>query len=314
MKQYVVGVDVGGTSAKIGLFLPDGTLVEKWEVPTGLNKGGAETLSDIAQAIRLKLSARDLSLSDLAGVGLDAPGPVLPDGSVSDFANLNWGAINIRDTLSGFLDGATVRVGNDANVAALGELWMGAGRGYHSLVMVTLGTGVGGGVVINETILAGANGAAGEIGHLLVNRDETETCGCGNRGCLEQYASATGLTRVARQLLAQKKDLSSPLRAIASFDAKDIFDAAKENDAIALEATQIMCRYLGEALANVAAVVDPEIIVIGGGVSKAGDFLLDAVRRYYEPAAFFAVKNARLALAALGNDGGMYGGARMALS
>lgn len=313
MKQYVFGIDVGGTSAKIGFFSADGNLLDKWEIPTGLDKGGEESLRDIADALCGHLSAKGLALDDLIGVGLAVPGPVLEDGSVCDFANLSWGNINVRDTLSSMLEGVHVAVGNDAAVAALGELWSGAGRGYRSIVMVTLGTGVGGGVVVDGKIVSGAHGAGGEIGHILVNPDETAVCGCGKKGCLEQYASATGLVRIMRHLLANEKDAALSSLNGKKPDAKMILDAAKEGDPLALSALNTMCRYLGRTLATVAQVTDPEVFVIGGGVSKAGTILLETIRKYYEPAAFFATKTTHLCLAQLGNDGGMYGAARMLL-
>ena len=190
-------------------------------------------------------------------------------------------------------------------------MWKGGGVGHQNLVAVTLGTGVGGGIIINGEILAGCNGAGGEIGHIHVQDGEEEACGCGNKGCLEQYTSATGIVRLAsRKLMASQKE--SSLRDI-ELTAKSVFDAVKEKDELAMEVAEEFGEYLGKALAAIACVTNPEIFVIGGGVSKAGEVLLDYIKKYYEPAVFFASRNVIFALATLGNDAGIYGAARMVL-
>ena len=314
MKQHIFGIDVGGTSAKIGFFTSDGTLLDKWEMPTGSEAGARESLQLMADALTRHLEKKSLTLSDLIGVGVDVPGPVLEDGSVKGFANLNWGHVNVKELFSELLGGVPVCVGNDANVAALGEMWKGAAAGCRSLVMVTLGTGVGGGVIIDQKIVTGAHGAGGEIGHMHVNHEETDRCGCGNTGCLEQYASATGLVRITKKRLAAENHPPSVLTLSKEMDAKVILDAAKKGDALALESMHTMCAYLGRALAAVASVADPEIFVIGGGVSRAGDILIETISRYYKEAAFFASRDIRICPALLGNDGGMYGAARMLLT
>ena len=207
-----------------------------------------------------------------------------------------------------------VEVGNDANVAALGEQWNGGGKGHPNVVMVTLGTGVGGGIILGGKILAGAHGAAGEIGHMKVRENEPETCGCGKHGCLEQYGSATGVVRLAKRALAADPAKDTPLRSLDPLTAKDVFDYAKRGDEMSLAVVEDVGKMLGEAIAHITCVIDPDVVVIGGGVSKAGQILLDAVHKYYTPAAFHASRQSDFKLAVLGNDAGMYGAVRMILN
>lgn len=311
MKTYGFGVDIGGTTVKLGLFRTDGTLLDKWEIPTRTENDGAHILPDVAEAIKGKIAEKAIDPSDVQGVGVGVPGPVTPEGIVRKCVNLGWGVFNVEDTLSE-LTGYPVKAGNDANVAAFGEMWQGAGKGSENIVMVTLGTGVGGGVIIGGHVVAGATGAGGEIGHITVNAQETETCGCGKTGCLEQYASATGVVRLTKRALAAS-DQPSSLRSLAEVTAKDTFDAAKAGDELALEVIEQFGEVLGRALAAIACVVNPEIFVIGGGVSKAGTIITDVVAKYYVPNAFYACREAQFKLAELGNDAGMYGCVRMIL-
>ena len=311
MKTYGFGVDIGGTTVKLGLFCTDGTLLDKWEIPTRTEDDGSHILPDVAEAIKGKIAEKAIDPSDVQGVGVGVPGPVTPEGIVRKCVNLGWGVFNVEDTLSE-LTGYPVKAGNDANVAALGEMWQGAGKGSDNIVMVTLGTGVGGGVIIDGHIVAGATGAGGEIGHIPVNAQETETCGCGKTGCLEQYASATGVVRLTKRALAAS-DQPSSLRAIAEVTAKDTFDAAKAGDALALGVLEQFGEILGRGLAAIACVVNPEVFVIGGGVSKAGTIITDTVAKYYVPNAFHACREAQFKLAELGNDAGMYGCVKMIL-
>ena len=281
MKKYVFGVDIGGTSVKLGLFDVEGNVLDKWEIPTRTENGGEKILPDIADSIREKMKQIDKDF--VAGVGVGAPGPVDGKGIVHRAVNLGWGTFSIKDTLEDLLN-MPVMAGNDANVAALGEMWMGGGQGYRDLVVVTLGTGVGGGIIIDGKMLTGATGAGGEIGHIHVNDEEEEICGCGNKGCLEQYSSATGITRLANQLLASS-DKDSVLRG-GEVSAKTVFDAVKERDPLAVEVAEKFGKYLGDGLASIACVVNPEAIVIGGGVSKAGEILIDFIRPHYEKNVF----------------------------
>ncbi len=309
--KYGFGIDVGGTTIKLGCFSAGGELLCKWEIPTDVSENGKNILPDAAAAVKGCISEKNLGCEDIIGIGLDVPGPVSADGVVNKCVNLGWGVFNVEEELSK-LTGLRVKAGNDANVAALGEMWRGGGKGHENVVMVTLGTGVGGGIIIGGKIVAGAHGAGGEIGHITVKHGETQCCGCGKKGCLEQYASATGIVRETAKKLAAT-DESSTLRSIPKFTAKDIFDCAKAGDRLALDAVEAFGRVLGEALSYIACACDPEIFVIGGGVSKAGKIVTDAVRKYYREYAFHASRDTPFALAELGNDAGIYGSFRMLL-
>ena len=307
MAKYVFGVDIGGTTVKIGIFTDAGKLLDKWEIPTRTDEGGKYILSDIAESVEDRRVEMGIEKKDVLGVGMGVPGPVRADGTVIRCVNLGWGIFNVEEELSKLLD-LPVKAGNDANMAALGEMWQGGGKGHKDIVMVTLGTGVGGGIILNGKMLAGTNGAGGEIGHICVNDDETEVCGCGNKGCLEQYTSATGIVRMAKIIL-NTTDKPSKLRQIQYISAKEIFDAAKEGDELAATLVENHGKVLGKALAQIACVVDPEIFVIGGGVSRAGDILIDTTAKYFAQYAFHACRQTKFALATRGNDAGMYGGA-----
>lgn len=309
--SYCFGVDVGGTTIKMGLFELNGELVDQWEIITRKEDHGSMILRDVAESIIDKMTKKDIEKSDVVGIGIGIPGPVSEEGTVPGAANLGWGSTDIKGTLEDILH-IDVTVGNDANVAALGEMWKGGGKGYTNLVMVTLGTGVGGGVILNGKILAGAHGSAGEIGHIGVYYEETETCGCGKKGCLEQYASATGVVTLAKRRLAQD-DVPSSLRQAAHISAKTVFDAVKEGDTVAMEIAEQFGKYLGRALANISAVVDPDVIVIGGGVSRAGTVLINYIEKYFKDAVFFGNRNTKFAMAELGNDAGIIGAAKMVL-
>lgn len=308
MKKYVFGVDIGGTTVKLGLFDVEGNVLDKWEIPTRTEKNGTMILPDIADSIREKMKQMDKN--SVIGVGVGAPGPIDNEGVVHRAVNLGWGTFSIKDTLEDLLH-MPVMAGNDANVAALGEMWMGGGRGYKDLVVVTLGTGVGGGIIVNGKILTGATGAGGEIGHIHVDDTEEEICGCGNTGCLEQYASATGVTRLANRMLASCDD-ASVLRE-SKVTSKTVFDAVKAGDALAIRIAKQFGKYLGDGLASIAGVVNPEVFVIGGGVSKAGEILMDYIKPHYEKNVFHGSRNVKFALAKLGNDAGIYGAAKLIL-
>ena len=312
MGKKCIGIDVGGTTVKVGMFELDGTLVKKWEVPTRKEENGKYILPDVAASIRKVLNEQNISLNEVAGAGLGIPGPVLPNGFVEVCVNLGWREMNPQEILSGLLDGMTVKTGNDANVAALGEMWQGGGKGYKNLVMVTLGTGVGGGIILNEKIWTGEQGVGGEIGHIHVMEGEKEACNCGGHGCLEQVASATGIARTARRLLAADSRPSS-LRSLKNISAKNVLDAAKAGDELALDSLNKSCYYLGWVLATLSMVLDPQAYIIGGGVSKAGTFLTDMIKKYHDELSPMATKKADIVLAKLGNDAGIYGAAKLIL-
>lgn len=310
MKKYCFGVDIGGTTVKIGLFDGTGNVLDKWEIPTRTNEGGKDILPDIANALTDKLEERQIPREEVAGVGLGAPGPIDKNGIVHKAVNLGWGVFSIKDTLEG-LCGLPVCAGNDANVAALGEMWKGGGQGYRNLVLVTLGTGVGGGVIVNGEILSGSIGAGGEIGHIHIQDGEKDVCGCGNHGCLEQYASATGVVRLAKRRLESTEE-GSVLRR-EEISAKAVFDAVKAGDKVAVQIAEEFGEYLGKGLAAVATVVNPEAFVIGGGVSKAGEILFSFIEKNYKKYVFHGSRDAVFRLATLGNDAGIYGAAKLIL-
>lgn len=310
MAKYCFGADIGGTTIKLGLFDEDGIVLDKWEIPTRTENKGIAILPDLAAAVKAKMEERKLALADVAGIGVGVPAPVSADGVVPHTANLGWGYKEVTRELSE-LTGLPCKAGNDANVAALGEMWLGGGKGHKDVLMLTLGTGVGGGIVIDGKILTGSHGAGGEVGHIHVDDNTEDCCGCGNKGCLEQFASATGIVRLCRQVLAETDEPSVLREGDAS--AKAVFDALKQGDVLAERVVERFAKYLGTACAVMTAVLDPEIIVIGGGVSRAGEILLDYVRKYYKVCAFKSARETPFALATLGNDAGIYGCAKLIL-
>ena len=255
--------------------------------------------------------ALGLSKDQVLGLGVGVPGPVRRDGVVDRCANLGWGTFHLEEALSQLL-ALPVKAGNDANVAALGECWQGGGRGYGSMILVTLGTGIGGGIVVDGKILTGAHGAGGEISHMPMQKDETEVCGCGKRGCAEQYGSANGILRLARRRM-ERSNLPSPLRGMEPLTCKDIFDLSAQGDPLAREIQEEYFDFLGQFLADVCCVIDPEAVLLGGGVSKAGQPLLDGVRKYFLSYMFHTGQDIFFALAKLGNDAGIYGSFKLAL-
>ncbi|KAF5075845.1 Glucokinase [anaerobic digester metagenome] len=308
--EYCFGVDIGGTTVKFGLFSQKEGLLEKWEIPTKKGSEPTPLLKDIKVSIEECLSKNGLKKEDLAGIGMAAPGPVTEDGCLRGTVNIGWGDVFLGKKAEKLIGVSPVYIGNDARVAALGEYTFGAGKEVSSLLMVTLGTGVGGGVILNGKILSGASGTAGEIGHITMNLDEVEQCNCGKKGCLEQYASAPGMVRVAQKAL-MNTDKPSVLRNIEVLTAKKLWDAAKKGDALARELTEYISKILGVAIANACYIVDPEMIVLGGGVSQAGVFLLDMVQRAYVENVFPHCRDKKFALAKLLNDAGIYGAAAM---
>ena len=311
MKEYCFGIDVGGTTIKCGLFDVKGELLDKWEIPTRTENNGSAILPDVADTVSAKIKERGIDRDEIVGEGIGVPGPVNEAGEVPGAVNLHWGYVHLVDQLEK-LTGLTVKAGNDANVAALGEMWKGGGAGSHNVVMVPLGTGVGGGIIVDSKIVTGAHGAGGEIGHIHVTDSVEKKCNCGNKGCLEQVASATGIAYLANRRLKKDDDPSS-LSASSRITAKTVFEAVKAGDEVALEIADEFGKYLGMGCANVANVADPEVFVIGGGVSKAGTIILDYIKKYYAEYAFMPCKNAEFALAELGNDAGIYGAAKLLL-
>ena len=311
MRSYAIGMDIGGTTVKLGLFDQDAQLLDRWEIPTHTQDNGCHILPEAVSSIRDQLAKRGLVPDQLAGIGAGVPGPVDENGVVNKCVNLGWGVFSVKEELARLLPEAPrIAVGNDANVATLGELWMGGGKGHTGAVMLTLGTGVGGGVVIGSKILPGANGAAGEVGHMTVEPEETAPCTCGKHGCLEQYASASGIVFLAKRMLIQSQ-LPSPLRDLSSFSAKDICDLARNGDKMAGLILNRCGQYLGLAMSYIACALDPQVFLIGGGMSKAGAVLLQVIERHYRKFAFHPSTHTPIVLAMLGNDAGIYGCAAM---
>lgn len=303
--KYGFGVDVGGTALKLGLFDETGVLTEKWDIPTRVDETGSQILPDIANEIAACMARHGLNKDMVLGIGIGVPGPVNDAGLVNRCVNLNWGVFNLHEAL-GTLTDLPVKAGNDANVAALGEYYAGGGKDCHSMVLVTLGTGVGGGIIIGGRILGGAHGVGGEIGHIVVNKEEKEFCTCGKRGCAEQYCSATGIVRTARKMLAKGPNVT-PLRSIEDFTCKDVFDCAAQGDFIANQVLDKTYDYMGQFIADICCVVDPECVVLGGGVSAAGQVLIDGLLPHFKKYMFHACKDTAFRLAQLGNDAGIYG-------
>ena len=309
--KYGFGIDLGGTTVKLAYFDENGTMLHKWEIPTNTAEGGSQILPDIAKAVEGYLDENNIPRESIIGLGIGVPGPVDVNGTVNKCVNLGWGRFNISKELER-LTGFPVQAGNDANVAAMGEFWKGGGQGCRNMVLATLGTGVGGGIVVEGKLLCGSQGAGGEIGHMTINRDETVPCNCGKYGCVEQYCSATGIVRTAKEHLASNP-ADSQLRVLEEITCKDIFDAGKAGDTLANEILQMYYARLGEFLGNLCCLLNPEVVVLGGGVTKAGQVLLDGVDPYFRKNTFHACDNAKIVLASLGNDAGAYGAFKLVL-
>lgn len=325
MKKWTIGVDLGGTEIKFGLF--GETLEKHWAIPTNRQDQGTHILADIALSIKECCDAHGITIDDLNGVGIGVPGPVIRNNVVSHCVNLGWGHVEVGSELTKLMsetfgcrqDAIKICVGNDANVAALGEMWLGGGKGYESLVMVTLGTGVGGGIVINGKILGGTCGSAGEIGHMLCvdETDVTGRCGCGHKGCLEQIASATGIVNYAKHYLEHASEVSvlrEKLKTAGDITAKDVLDAAKDGDLAAERLMDKIFMYLGKAIANICTIINPECVLIGGGVSAAGEYLRVNVEKYFKAYVFPGIEETPIRLASIGNQAGIAGAAYMVIS
>ena len=300
--RFCFGVDVGGTTIKIGLFSKELILLDKWVLPTPRKGKSSEILPFIAYNVKKIMSEKELT--DCMGMGICVPGPVLEDGTVLECVNLGWDEFNIKDRIKSML-GFNVWAGNDANAAAFGEVRL--GLGLTDAVMITLGTGIGGGIINKGKIIIGSNGSAGEIGHINVAGGEGFMCGCGKNGCVETVSSGVGIVNLAKRMMGYYKGKTSLNK--NELTAEIIFTAAKGGDKFAKEVVRRSMRYLAKAMANISAVIDPEAFIIGGGVSKAGQYLIDILKEEYEKAAFSGNKGKKIFLAKLGEDAGMYGAA-----
>lgn len=315
-ENYIFGVDVGGTSVKLGLFTTDGVLLDKWEIKsrteTSRDTKEHQILKDIAVSLKEKQEEKGIRQEEIAGIGIGIPGPALDDGTVINPPNLGWGIFNVREELASYTGISRIVVSNDANIAALGELWKGGGKGYQNIVMITLGTGIGGGVIIRGKICNGATGAGGEIGHIKVREGDTIPCGCGRIGCLETYAGAAGIVRSARKRL-EESEVPSVLRGAEPLTTREIFDGAKAGDILSLETVEEFGDVMGLACAQIATILNPEAFVIGGGVSKAGPMILELIRRHFTQRVMTALTDTNFRMAELGNDAGIYGAAKMVI-
>lgn len=312
MIKYCVGIDLGGTTTKIGIFKMDGNNIKKWQIPTNTRDEGHYILSDIIKSLKEHLHDLQIDQTEIKGIGMGIPGIVLEHGYVSAAVNLGWKNKKVTEELKQLIN-LPVSIINDANAAALGEMWMGSGKGYHNLVMITLGTGIGGGVVIDGKIVTGLFGAAGEIGHMPIVYDESLTCNCGRIGCLEQVASATGIVNEAKRML-KSTNVESSLKNSVEINAKMVCEAALAGDFVGIQVMERVGKFLGLAMASITSILDPEVFIIGGGVSKAGQFLLDMIRTHYQQQVLYLSKNTKIKLASLGNDAGIYGAAKVNLS
>ncbi|GIN55778.1 ROK family glucokinase [Lederbergia ruris] len=312
MNEILAGIDIGGTTIKLAFISKEGDILTKWEIPTDKTDGGKGIFTDVKKAISEKLAELQIPYEALKAAGVGAPGPVdIEKGILDGAVNIGWkDNFPLRDLMQTALN-VPVVIENDANAAALGEMWKGAGAGAKDLICITLGTGVGGGVIVKGDIIHGANGAAGEIGHITSVPRNGYMCNCGKTGCLETVASATGIVRTAKDHLAiyeGESVLKEKLQANSDISAKDIFDAAKAGDALAKETVEELADHLGLALANIGSVFNPERIVVGGGVSKAGDFLINEIKQAFVRYAFKPVaQSTDIVLAQLGNDAGIVG-------
>ena len=308
--KHCIGIDLGGTTVKLGVFTYDGALIQKKEIPTRKECGRDVIFDDIAVAVREIAHENSLELSDCL-IGMGIAGPVEDTGRVEVSVNLGMSAYYPGLELSKLLDSLPVSVVNDANAAALGEMWKGGGRGHKSMILITLGTGVGSGVIINGSVIHGTHGLGGEIGHIWVNPDEPDLCQCGGRGCLDQIASATGIVKYAHRFLS-RSDRFSSIRGITDLSAKDVIEAAKSGDYLAMYTINYCMEFLGKAIADITYVIDPEIILIGGGISRAGEFIREIIYDHYKNYPKIKKTLAPIELAELGGDAGIYGAAYFA--
>jgi len=316
LKNKSIGIDIGGTTVKVAFFEVQGECLAKWSIPTNKTNSGKDIVTDINETVNSKIAELGLNKDDFVGVGIGVPGFIdYEAGTIAHAPNIPWDAnYPLKKELESVLD-LPVELENDANLAAMGEMWLGSGKGKQNVVMVTLGTGVGGGIIVNGNVVRGSNGMGGEIGHIF-SKDNGITCGCGKEGCLETIASATGIVRLGEEVIEEYVDstiLYDIKQQKGKIEAKDVFEAASNGDSYALSAVEESMKYLGIALSHIIHTNNPEVIVIGGGVSKAGTFLLEQVqkqvKKYTLPRAYEAIT---FVVATLGNEAGVMGGAHLA--
>ncbi len=308
--NYYVGIDLGGTNTKIGLLDEDGNILFSTIVKTESEQGFEKTIERLSNILKIQVSNLNISFKDVAGVGLGVPGPVANGRIVKFWANFPW-PVNV-DLAAEFEKhlGVPVKVDNDVNVITLGEMWKGGGRGYKNVLGLAIGTGIGGGVVVNGKLVSGKNGAGGEVGHIKVERDG-KLCGCGQEGCWEAYASATGLVREAKsRLTVNKNNLLYERTKDREVEAKDIFDAAREGDEFSLNLVDYEAEFIALGIGNLLNVLDTDVVVVGGGIALAGDILFDKINEKLRKYAMLStLEGLKIVPAELGNDAGIYGAA-----
>lgn len=309
MKEYYFGVDVGGTTVKMGLYSEKSNWIKKWEIPTRKENGGVHVLDDIAAAVYAAQQEFDIDNARTAGIGIGVPGPVLKKSIVNGCVNVGWDVVNVAEEL-GRRTGLPVYVENDANIAALGEQWKGAGKDYQSVALLTLGTGVGGGIILDGKIVSGFQGGGGEVGHLPVVHDADHACNCGKSDCVELAGSATGVLSYAKHLLSETEQ-PSVMRNIETLTAKDVCDCCAAGDALAQQCIDHAAEALGTALACIGCIVNPEAFLFGGGMAAAGDVLLAPIRRVYDAKVFPPLRGTPILQATLGNEAGITGAVRL---
>ncbi|HER4594011.1 TPA: ROK family glucokinase [Streptococcus pyogenes NGAS616] len=317
MSQKLLGIDLGGTTIKFGILTAAGEVQEKWAIETNILEGGKHIVPDIVASIKHRLDLYGLSSADFVGIGMGSPGAVDRDtNTVTGAFNLNWKETQEVGSVVEKEMGIPFAIDNDANVAALGERWVGAGENNPDVVFMTLGTGVGGGIIADGNLIHGVAGAGGEIGHMIIEPENGFACTCGSHGCLETVASATGVVKVAR-LLAEAYEGDSAIKAAIDngegVTSKDIFMAAEAGDSFADSVVEKVGYYLGLASANISNILNPDSVVIGGGVSAAGEFLRSRIEKYFVTFTFPQVRySTKIKIAELGNDAGIIGAASLA--
>lgn len=313
MAKYI-GVDIGATSIKMGLFSAYGKLESKWKIKTTLENNGSNIVNNIVDSIYENLIAIRQGTDDIVGIGVGVPGPVNEEtGCVIQAINLGWFNYPIKQKMEALL-ATPVIVGNDANLAALGEMECGSGLGVQNMVMFTIGSGVGGAIIHNGKIISGHNHSAGELGHLKINPANTIKCNCGGIGCLETTASANGIikTAIGRINSGENSSLKNLINEHGKIDAEDIINCAKEGDALAVDIIATLCHEMALAMVNVACIFNPQKIIIGGGVALAGDYITEKIKNIFKQHCFPSTRETEINHAVLGNDAGIYGA--MALS
>lgn len=306
--KYVFGIDVGGTTLKIGMFTAEGELTKKWELFTNKEDSGKHIINDLYNSMK----ENDVPFEDVIGYGFGVPGPVVHN-KILRCVNLGWSDYDLASEFSKLVNNDFIIIQNDANVATLGELFKGAAEGKTDAVMITLGTGVGGGIISNSKPVEGAFGGGGEIGHMVVEHHNGRQCNCGSKGCLETICSATGIKK-EYVALAKELNMNPILEQNGRVSAKAVFKEARKGDILSNAVIDKVSFYLGYACHVMSVITNPQVIIIGGGVSKAGDFLRDKIDKEFRKYQFISAQKTQIIVATLGNNAGMYGAASLIIN